>query len=246
MEKSCSKCNICKPLSEFNKRSNSKDGFRFECRICQKAHYESSRDHYIIKMKENRLAKLDDYTKRDKDYYEANRSEILKKKKQYHIDNQEMLLKKAKNYYKNNKDKRSVYNKQWVKENIIHYREYQKVYSKKYRENNPHIILWRSVLRCTLIRLGKSKDGHTIDLLGYAAMELKQHLESLFTKDMSWNNYGEWHIEHIKDVVLFDKETLPSVVNALSNLKPMWATTREIDGVIYEGNLNKRKIHKNK
>jgi hypothetical protein len=26
----------------------------------------------------------------------------------------------------------------------------------------------------------------------------------------------------------------------------MWATTREIDGVIYEGNLNKRKIHKNK
>jgi hypothetical protein len=77
-------------------------------------------------------------------------------------------------------------------------------------------------------------------------MELKQHLESLFTKDMSWDNYGEWHIEHIKDVVLFDKETLPSVVNALSNLKPMWATTREIDGVIYEGNLNKRKIHKNK
>ena len=32
-----------------------------------------------------------------------------------------------------------------------------------------------------------------------------------------------------------------SIVNALSNLKPMWATTREIGGIIYEGNLNKGK-----
>ena len=30
MEKSCSKCNICKPLSEFNKRSNSNDGVIYE------------------------------------------------------------------------------------------------------------------------------------------------------------------------------------------------------------------------
>ena len=76
--KICSKCNVSKPLSEFNKRSNSKDGFRFECRICQKEHYESNRDHYITKMKENRINKLDDYKKRDKNYYEANRNEILK------------------------------------------------------------------------------------------------------------------------------------------------------------------------
>ena len=31
----------------------------------------------------------------------------------------------------------------------------------------------------------------------------------------------------------------PSIVNALSNLKPMWATSREINGIFYEGNLNK-------
>jgi len=38
---------------------------------------------------------------------------------------------------------------------------------------------------------------------------------------------------------LFNKNPYPSIVNALSNLKPMWSTTREINGVIYEGNLNK-------
>jgi hypothetical protein len=34
-------------------------------------------------------------------------------------------------------------------------------------------------------------------------------------------------------------KTSPSIINALSNLNPMWATTREIGGIFYEGNLNK-------
>jgi hypothetical protein len=37
-----------------------------------------------------------------------------------------------------------------------------------------------------------------------------------------------------------DKDTHPRVVNALSNLRPLWATTREINGVIYEGNQNRK------
>jgi len=57
---------------------------------------------------------------------------------------------------------------------------------------------------------------------------------------MSWDNHGEWHIDHIKPVSKFDKETPMSIVNALSNLQPLWETTREINGVIFEGNLNKR------
>jgi len=201
----------------------SKDGFRLECKSCQKLHYKVNRGHYIAKMKENRLNNLDEYTKRDKDYYKANKLTILEKKKQYHIDNQEKLLKKAKDYYNQNKDKRSVYNKQWIKDNIIYYRAYQKEYSKQYRKNYPHIILWRSVLRCTLIRLGKHKEGNTIELLGYSALELKNHIESLFTDGMTWDNQGQWHIDHIKPVISFDKETPINIVNALSNLQPLWA-----------------------
>jgi len=50
---------------------------------------------------------------------------------------------------------------------------------------------------------------------------------------MSWDNYGEWHVDHIKPLISFDKNTHPSIVNALSNLQPLWATTREINGVIF-------------
>jgi hypothetical protein len=62
--------------------------------------------------------------------------------------------------------------------------------------------------------------------VGYSADELKRHLESLFCEGMSWGNYGEWHIDHIKSVSAFIKDgvTCPSVVNAISNLQPLWAT----------------------
>jgi len=52
-------------------------------------------------------------------------------------------------------------------------------------------------------------------------------------------NYGEWHIDHIYPVSKFDKDTPTNIVNALNNLQPLWASSRIIDGVLYEGNLNK-------
>jgi hypothetical protein len=70
--------------------------------------------------------------------------------------------------------------------------------------------------------VGTKKEGKTIDILGYSPLELKKHIESLFTEGMSWENYGEWHIDHIKPVTKFDKNELPSTVNALSNLQPLW------------------------
>jgi len=101
---------------------------------------------------------------------------------------------------------------------------------------------WRSILYSTLKRMNTKKSGHTIEELGYSVDELKQHIESLFTLGMNWDNHGEWHIDHIKPVSSFDKNTDVSIVCALSNLQPLWATTREIDSIIYEGNLNKGKF----
>ena len=48
-------------------------------------------------------------------------------------------------------------------------------------------------------------------------------MELLFLDGMSWNNWGEWHIDHRIPVSKFDKETPMSIVNSLSNLRPLWA-----------------------
>ena len=75
--------------------------------------------------------------------------------------------------------------------------------------------------------------------MGYSALQLKENIEGKFRDGMCWGNYGEWHIDHIKPVSKFDKNTPPNIVNAFSNLQPLWATTREINGIIFEGNINK-------
>ena len=80
-------------------------------------------------------------------------------------------------------------------------------------------------------------------MLGYNYNDLKEYIESLFTDGMSWDNHGEWHVDHIKPLVCFSENEDIKVVNALSNLQPLWATTREINGVIYQGNLNKNNFY---
>jgi hypothetical protein len=130
---------------------------------------------------------------------------------------------------------------------------YKKEYNQKnqdkrreYGLKNKHVGLWRSVLKMSLWRLNTKKEGYTIDLLGYSALEFKEHIEQLFTEGMCWDNHGEWHVDHIRPVSSFDTTEHPSVVNALENLRPMWSTTRVINGVYYEGNLNRNKIKRKK
>jgi hypothetical protein len=59
--------------------------------------------------------------------------------------------------------------------------------------------------------------------LGYSAQDLKDHLEKQFKEGMCWENYGEWHIDHIRPISSFDKNDDPKIINALSNLQPLWA-----------------------
>lgn len=62
-------------------------------------------------------------------------------------------------------------------------------------------------------------------ILGYSAKDLCTHLEAQFKPGMSWHNRSDWHIDHIKPVSAFIQEgiTDPKIINALSNLRPLWA-----------------------
>lgn len=96
--------------------------------------------------------------------------------------------------------------------------------------------------------LPTAKNGRrTFKFLPYTPSELVAHLESRFEVGMSWENYGEWEIDHIKPQSFFQFElerhpevladpsiqswdeiknplAHPDVVecNALSNLRPLW------------------------
>jgi hypothetical protein len=224
--KVCSKCGEEKPLCEFSKNKNNYDGHHHHCKLCINSAAKEYRKKHSEKLKEV-----------DRLRYEKNKDKINSRNKKYQKINKDKLYEKAKIRKKNNILKVTAYHKKYREDNAEKFSQYKKEYKLK----NKHIIVWRRVLYNSLRRFNKKKEGQTIDLLGYSAEDLKNHLESLFTEGMSWDNYGEWHIDHIVGVVNFDPETPQSIVNALSNLRPMWSTTREINGVIYEGNLNRPK-----
>lgn len=94
---------------------------------------------------------------------------------------------------------------------------------KEYREKNKESEFIRRSLERTLSVV---KFGTTdyFSIVGYNREDLKNHLSSLFLEGMSWSNYGEWHIDHIKPIKVFLEEGIfdPKIVNALSNLQPLW------------------------
>lgn len=220
--KKCSKCNLTKDISEFNKRKKSKDGYRYECKSCQKELYLKNREHNINKMKENRLLNIDEYKERDKSYYENNKAEILNKKKEYYLTNRVVIIEKKKKYNQKNKESKRVYNIKYREKNKKQLKEYAKLYQKKRRISHPHIFAWRNSIKSVVARLGTKKEGRSIDILGYSATDLKKHIEKQFTDGMTWDNYGKWHIDHIKGVSEFNSKTPLNIVNALSNLQPLW------------------------
>jgi len=71
---------------------------------------------------------------------------------------------------------------------------------------------------------GKNKKS-SFEYVGCSIDELKNHLSSQFTEGMSWENYGEWHIDHIRPCASFDlsKEDERFKCFNYSNLQPLWA-----------------------
>ena len=120
-------------------------------------------------------------------------------------------------YYELNKDKISEYKYEYRR--TEEYRD-----KNKNRIDKKHIRISRNFINSTINRI-KSKKNYksNLDLLGYSHEEFKNHIENLFSEGMSWDNHGEWHIDHIIPVSRFDESVDIKIMNSLSNLQPLWA-----------------------
>lgn len=147
----------------------------------------------------------------------------------YKKNNLEKIRELGRNHYHKNKKKYQVYSKLYRQNNKDKIREKDR----KYNEKNPHIKAWKNLLHHTLQLFGTKKEGKTIKLLGYSSVELRKSIKNKFKDGMSWENYGKWHIDHIKPKCSFCKSTHPSIVNNLNNLQPLWAKENLVKGVKY-------------
>jgi len=243
--KTCTKCHHEFPLTDqyFSIRSDSPDGFRNDCKVCVKkrrcAWHKKNRQDQIGKMKE---------------YQRKNREVILSNKREYNNKNRDIMIEKSREYYKENREKVLSQMKEYRRENneainLKRRNDYPKYAErqKEYIVNNRRMISMKAAIYsankrktdtayrmllnirsriCIAVKKSNShKSNGTTKLIGCTVPELRIHLSEQFVDGMTWENYGQWHIDHIIPCSFFnlnDPEEQRECFH-FSNLQPLWA-----------------------
>lgn len=144
-------------------------------------------------------------------------------------------------WYQENREYELEYKKKWYQENFDHKKQWQR---ERYYSNPEFKIadLLRGRTR-RLVKQGRAEKfcGYN-DYIGCTPQELVQHLESQFYecpstgKTMTWDNHGEWHIDHIRPLASFDltKEKEFMQAHHYTNLQPLWAEENLSKGATWD------------
>ena len=135
------------------------------------------------------------------------------------------------NRYYENKQHYKEYMKKYIK--TEKFKNYLKEYRKKRYQNDIGFRILTNIRTRTYLAIKNNsgiKSFKTISILGCNIEELKQHLEEQFEENMSWENYGNWHIDHILPCAKFDLTNLEQQKKCFhyTNLQPLWAKENQI------------------
>jgi hypothetical protein len=135
-------------------------------------------------------------------------------------------------YYLRYKDRQKELQKQ--NKNRINSRK--RIRSKELAKINPNYKIKRNLRHRFWSAVSRdSKKTSVINLIGCTIDELKIYLSQKFTDGMNWENYGEWHIDHIIPCASFDLTEIEQQKQCFhyTNLQPLWC----IDNILKSDNL---------
>lgn len=134
-----------------------------------------------------------------------------------YLKNQDLIKLRASFWYSQNKEQAAESKRLRLKTDI-----------------NAHLA---DVLRSRLNKVIKRdcRSSSAVSSLGCSIEKFKVYLESKFKPGMTWDNYGEWHIDHIKPLVLFDLTNVDQLKQAChyTNMQPLWAKENWSKGAKY-------------
>lgn len=151
----------------------------------------------------------------NREYRRSHKEETQLQQKEYYLLHREKLISHSHEYYNCNKKARVAH--------VVAYRKKRYASDPQFRLSHQASKAIRGCLKSN----SGSKNGQSwLSLVGYTVAELKAHLESQFLPGMSWENRGEWHVDHIRPICSFNF-TSPEDIEfkqcwELSNLRPLW------------------------
>lgn len=195
--KICGGCKILKSLDNFNNCKTGRMGKHNHCKECQKIF---RRRRYLKFQKEEKLKSSDPKTR-------EKAKEQTRKKYKENLEFREKCLKKHSNYAKSDRG-----------------RHMSRLRSQKRLLDPSERIASNIRTRIRLELKGGAKYSKSEDLLGISFEKFKEYIESLFSEGMSWENYGQWHIDHIIPCNFFDLtlEEHQKICFNYKNQQPLW------------------------
>jgi hypothetical protein len=246
--KKCSKCEVEKESIDFYKKKTMKDGLRSECKECSKLYQLENKDR-IKQYQSNRynnIKETESYKIMKKSYNERNKEQMYEFNKKYREKNKETLSEQKKLYYEQNKEEILVKRKEYYESMTSNedfrkvLRERTRINTKSYRDRNKEELSQkikdkkkndplfrlsdsiRTLIWISINKMGYKKNSKTSNILGCSFEEFKSYIESQFNDNMTWENYGEWHLDHKTPVSWAETEEQVYELNKYTNFQPLW------------------------
>jgi hypothetical protein len=114
------------------------------------------------------------------------------------------------------------------------------------KDCNPNSYLTNIIRHRVSDRLknySKNNKKHTMEYVGCTIDVLREHLEDRFSDGMTWENQGDWHIDHIRPCASFnlENESERYMCFHYTNLEPLWAKDNMSKGDFYDPDTFLRK-----
>ncbi len=246
--KTCTTCGLTKPVADYSGARRGKFGKAAVCKPCarkrsleymsspetQALYAELNRASYI-RRRDSRRAARGWVAPKNRTRQDCTKCGVVKPLSGFYNDKKtpngrktkcrECSIKHASAWYAANPEKAAVSIAKWKNENRDKVRQIQS--RRWYRKKSEPEFRLRYVMRTAINRsLKRGRQSGAYKRLGYTIDELRSHLERQFSRGMSWDNYGKWHIDHVVPLASFDieSEDAPDFSRAwsLPNLRPLW------------------------
>lgn len=209
--KVCSKCKAEKTLDCFRKHVRHADGLSYQCKDCEyaQAREYKSRPEVAARIKAHR-AKPENRAK-DREYTRAKLADPVEL---------------AKHRERSRKTRATPEGLTKARAANLRYAKTHPNGSYARTATDPLyrlVLNFRRLLNVSLKTKRMPKTSRAEAMLGCSFIALKDYLERRFAPGMSWDNFGEWEIDHIYplsdagDVASFER------LNHHTNLQPLWA-----------------------
>lgn len=188
-----------------------------------------------------------DYTAKLKayrnDWYQKNRERELQRARDWALANPDRCRRASRRYANSprgqekraeyaahNKPKISLYKAEWYQRNKTRLCQKQDRRERERSKTDPSFRLAMNFRARTRLALSRGlrkveRAARYEELWGCSPAELVEHLEKHFLPGMTWENHGEWHVDHIEQLYKFDLTDTAQRRAAFhfTNLRPLWA-----------------------